>query len=305
MSQCFTQVNRDAAWCACLCKRKPEARLVQRFHLLYAGSSDLPTRQSGAFPSPAPSRRPRLTAGPAGLRYGGDAACVPPSGRSCLVGRAARARRARARPLRSGGSPTASAVAAETDRPRRRTGRAHRPAGRARRRNACARKRRSRRARRRTSCAAEAEQQARERRAGDRRPRAGARRQDARARRSPRRHRPARAGPARARDRRSPQHEQRPRPRPPRAEQLVAERQRELQRVAGLTADEARELLLKQIEADARRDAANLVKRLETEARETGRRRARSRSSPTPSSAAPPSTPSRPRSRSSTCRATT
>ena len=59
-----------------------------------------------------------------------------------------------------------------------------------------------------------------------------------------------------------------------RADQLVAERQRELQRVAGLTADEARELLLKQIEADARRDAANLVKRLETEARETAAVRA-------------------------------
>jgi len=54
-----------------------------------------------------------------------------------------------------------------------------------------------------------------------------------------------------------------------RAEQLVLERQRELQRVAGLTADEARDLLLKQMEAEARRDAANLVKRLETEARET------------------------------------
>lgn len=59
-----------------------------------------------------------------------------------------------------------------------------------------------------------------------------------------------------------------------RAEQIVAERQRELQRVAGLSADEARELLLKQIEADARRDAANLVKRLETEARETAAARA-------------------------------
>jgi ribonuclease Y len=59
-----------------------------------------------------------------------------------------------------------------------------------------------------------------------------------------------------------------------RADQLVAERQRELQRVAGLTADEARELLLKQIEADARRDAANLVKRLEAEARETASSRA-------------------------------
>ena len=59
-----------------------------------------------------------------------------------------------------------------------------------------------------------------------------------------------------------------------RGEQLVAERQRELQRVAGLSADEARDLLLKQLEADARRDAANLVKRLETEARETAAQRA-------------------------------
>ena len=59
-----------------------------------------------------------------------------------------------------------------------------------------------------------------------------------------------------------------------RAEQTVAERQRELQRVAGLSAEEARDLLLKQIEGDARRDAANLVKRLETEARETAAARA-------------------------------
>jgi ribonuclease Y len=54
-----------------------------------------------------------------------------------------------------------------------------------------------------------------------------------------------------------------------RAEQLAADRQRELQRVAGLTAEEARELLLKQLESDARRESANLVKRLEAEARET------------------------------------
>jgi ribonucrease Y len=60
-----------------------------------------------------------------------------------------------------------------------------------------------------------------------------------------------------------------------RAEQVLADRQRELQRVARLTADEAREFLLKQIEADARRDAANLVKRLESEARETAAQRAR------------------------------
>jgi ribonuclease Y len=57
-------------------------------------------------------------------------------------------------------------------------------------------------------------------------------------------------------------------------EQLLAERQRELQRVAGLSADEARELLLRQLEADARRSAANMVKRLETEARETAAMRA-------------------------------
>jgi ribonuclease Y len=60
-----------------------------------------------------------------------------------------------------------------------------------------------------------------------------------------------------------------------RYEQLVTEQQRELQRVAGLTADEARDILLKQMEADARRDAANLVKRLDAEARETGAQRAR------------------------------
>ena len=59
-----------------------------------------------------------------------------------------------------------------------------------------------------------------------------------------------------------------------RSEQLVAERQRELQRVASLTAEEARELLLKQMEADARREGANMVKRLDTEARETAARRA-------------------------------
>jgi ribonuclease Y len=59
-----------------------------------------------------------------------------------------------------------------------------------------------------------------------------------------------------------------------RTEHLLLERQRELQRVASLTADEAREILLKQIESDARRDAANLVKRLETEARETAGQRA-------------------------------
>jgi ribonuclease Y len=56
---------------------------------------------------------------------------------------------------------------------------------------------------------------------------------------------------------------------------LVAEQQHELERVASLTADEAKELLLKQIEGDARHDAANLVKRLDAEAREIAVDRAR------------------------------
>jgi ribonuclease Y len=53
-----------------------------------------------------------------------------------------------------------------------------------------------------------------------------------------------------------------------RYQQLVERQQHELERVAGLTADEAKELLLKQIENDARHDSANLLKRLDAEARE-------------------------------------
>jgi len=60
-----------------------------------------------------------------------------------------------------------------------------------------------------------------------------------------------------------------------RYEDLLAQQNRELQRVAGLTADEAKEVLLKQIEADARRDAANTVKRIEAEAREMAEVKAR------------------------------
>ena len=50
---------------------------------------------------------------------------------------------------------------------------------------------------------------------------------------------------------------------------LVAQHKHELERVAGLTADEAKELLIKQIEGEARHDSANLLKRLDAEARET------------------------------------
>jgi ribonucrease Y len=58
-------------------------------------------------------------------------------------------------------------------------------------------------------------------------------------------------------------------------EQLVAQQQHELERLSGLTNEEAKELLLKHIEADARRDAANLVKRLDAEAREQAGAKAR------------------------------
>jgi ribonucrease Y len=60
-----------------------------------------------------------------------------------------------------------------------------------------------------------------------------------------------------------------------RYDQLVADQQQELQRVARLTSDEAKELLLKQFESDAKRDAANMVKRLESEARELAASRAK------------------------------
>jgi ribonucrease Y len=58
-------------------------------------------------------------------------------------------------------------------------------------------------------------------------------------------------------------------------ERLVAQQQHELERVASLTADEAKELLLKQIEGEARHDAANLLKRLDAEARENAADRAK------------------------------
>ena len=60
-----------------------------------------------------------------------------------------------------------------------------------------------------------------------------------------------------------------------RCDELVREQQQALQRVAGLTADEAKELVVKQIEQEARRDAANLVKRLEAEAREQAAEKAK------------------------------
>ncbi len=60
-----------------------------------------------------------------------------------------------------------------------------------------------------------------------------------------------------------------------RCEELSREQSQALQRVSGLTADEAKDLIIRQVEQDARRDAANLVKRLEAEARETAAEKAK------------------------------
>ena len=60
-----------------------------------------------------------------------------------------------------------------------------------------------------------------------------------------------------------------------RCRELAERTKRELQRVSGMTTDEAKEILLHQLESDARRDAANLVKRLEHEAREVAADKAR------------------------------
>ena len=104
--------------------------------------------------------------------------------------------------------------------------------------------------------------------AGNPRSGAGARGQDASARRPDHRHRPARTGPTRARQG---------------AGRTGTERRGESRVPSSWSPNasancsespasrpkKARDLLLKQLEADARRDSANLVKRLEAEARQT------------------------------------
>ena len=56
---------------------------------------------------------------------------------------------------------------------------------------------------------------------------------------------------------------------------LVDEHQRKLQSVSSMTAGEAKEVLLRQLETEARHDAAHLVKKLEHEARETATAKAK------------------------------
>jgi ribonuclease Y len=55
---------------------------------------------------------------------------------------------------------------------------------------------------------------------------------------------------------------------------LLAEEREKLEHIAGLTAQQAREELVRSLEQDARMEAANIVKRLEDEARETAHKQA-------------------------------
>jgi ribonuclease Y len=56
---------------------------------------------------------------------------------------------------------------------------------------------------------------------------------------------------------------------------VQAKHQAELERISGLTAEQAREQILKQVEESARGDALQIVKKIESEAREEAERRAR------------------------------
>jgi ribonuclease Y len=58
-------------------------------------------------------------------------------------------------------------------------------------------------------------------------------------------------------------------------QQLLAEQNTRLEQLAGLTAQEAKDILLRTMEREVRTEAARMVKRIDTEARETASRKAR------------------------------
>jgi len=57
--------------------------------------------------------------------------------------------------------------------------------------------------------------------------------------------------------------------------QLLQQQKAQLEKVSGMTAEEAKELLLQKVESDVRRDAAMIIKRVEDETREHARKKAR------------------------------
>ncbi len=58
-------------------------------------------------------------------------------------------------------------------------------------------------------------------------------------------------------------------------EQLIQEQRAQLERIAGIPSSEAKELLIKSMETEARHDAARLIKRIETTAREHASKKSR------------------------------
>jgi len=57
--------------------------------------------------------------------------------------------------------------------------------------------------------------------------------------------------------------------------ELIAEQKRQLEQISGLTADQAKDLLIKAMENDARYEGAKLIKRIDNEAREEADKRAK------------------------------
>jgi len=57
-------------------------------------------------------------------------------------------------------------------------------------------------------------------------------------------------------------------------EQLITEQREQLERVAGLSTQEAKELLMKSMEEEAKHEAVKFIRRIETESRETAKRKA-------------------------------
>ena len=58
-------------------------------------------------------------------------------------------------------------------------------------------------------------------------------------------------------------------------EELFAKEQEELEKISGLTSDQAKEYLLKSVEADVKHDTAKLIKELEARAKEEADKKAR------------------------------
>lgn len=83
---------------------------------------------------------------------------------------------------------------------------------------------------------------------------------------------------------------------------IIEEERRRLQKVAGLSRDEAKQLLLSKLEDEIRRDAATMARRIEEEAKESADKQAKKIIS-SPFNATPPTMSPRPRSRA--CRSPT